>query len=129
MNTLTPRQELIKMNLLKVISEINHITTESLKVDDIKIKITPVDEPGKPETNIDQLMNYWYRKNYDYSKMHSIEAARECITAPRDNFPLWIKIKADSETIFEFQISKRYRPYNMLANQENGYPPFEIIIL
>ncbi|MEK6846340.1 MAG: hypothetical protein AABY26_06260 [Nanoarchaeota archaeon] len=124
---LTPRQELIKTNLLKAIFEVSRVSLENISIHEIKIKITPVDEPDKNQTSIDDVMNLWFRKDYDYTKIHSIDEAINCISAPHDKFPLWIKVRADYDMNFELQTSKRYRIYRELSNHEKGYPPFEIV--
>lgn len=122
---MTNRQKKIKENFLLAISDLIKRPVKEIDIHNIRIKISPIDEPKKEQTSIDDAMNLWFRKDYDYNKIHKIEEAIQCITAPNDKFPLWIKIKERSYLFFEILISKRYRSYRELFNTQK-YPPFEL---
>ena len=124
---MTEPQQKIKINLISAISEIIQLSKNNLALNDIKLKITPVDEFGKTQTSVDDTMNLWFRKEYDYGKILKINEAVSCITAPHDKFPLWVKIKEIDKMTFELFTSKRYRSYKQLQNQETKYPPFQVI--
>lgn len=81
---------------------------------------------------MDDVMHYWVHKNRDFqTNQFSLDETVDLLTAPRDQFPLWIEIEfkesIEGDTVFSLNSSRRFRKYKELKNQDEGYPPFKIV--
>ncbi|QNE40022.1 hypothetical protein F1C16_10855 [Hymenobacter sp. NBH84] len=122
MQVYTEKQRVFLSNLEKVVF---NFTASRIACEQTKFRIILIDEPGKQNTSIDDLMNnVIFRKSNFAGRNFGAEEVVKLLTAPIDKFPLWIKIRLGEDMVCELSISKRFRPFRELLHQETGHPPF-----
>lgn len=118
-------------NLLMTIEEINQALGLELK--NMKFKIVPVHESGKPLNSSDDILRLIMlsEKNVG-ARFVSLENVVSLMTWKQSHAPIWINVSyietIDAVGIFKLETSLRLRKTSVLHNAETGHPPFRAII-
>jgi hypothetical protein len=121
-------RKIFKNNFLVAIREIT-----DTDIDSLKIKIVPINEPGKPLNALDDQMRLIALSEKNVGKrLLSVNDASRLLSCNVPLVPIWINISSinsdEQEDVLLVETSLRFRKPSLLRNAETGHPPFKAII-
>lgn len=121
-------REIFQNNLFMTLKEI--LPDEELNPENIKFKISPVEEKGKGYNAKDDIMRLVLLSEKNIGgRFLSFDSAVGMLTSFVPFVPIRINVsfqkKEDEIYLFELETSYRIRKPSLLRNVETGHPPFK----
>lgn len=121
-------KEIFQNNLVMTLKEI--FSDEELNLENIRFKISPVEEKGKGYDAKDDIMRLVLLSEKNIGgRFLLFDSAVSMLTSFVPFVPIWINVsfqkKEDEVYFFELETSYRIRKPSLLRNVETGHPPFK----